>query len=164
MLSSGERVRFNYRSEIVAWNLTVRLGDTLNLILLLYGVAVRGPTGSVNDLVGETLGDGLDVSEGGLSSTHGHEVQRIVHSSEGRHVDRLSLDRAGAAYSRGILSWAAVDDGVNEQLYGVLVGEHVDQLQGVAHDAAGHQLLAVVAAEAHHGTGEALNDGALIAA
>ena len=42
-----------------------------------------------------------------------------------------------------------------------LSGEQVDDLEGVLDDAAGHELLAVVAAVHHHGVGESLHDGAL---
>jgi hypothetical protein len=42
-----------------------------------------------------------------------------------------------------------VDDSVHEDLDGVLVGEEVDDLEGVLDDAHRHQLLAVVAA-VHH--------------
>ena len=48
-------------------------------------------------------------------------------------------------------------------LHGVLVGEEVDDLQGVLHDASGHELLTAVAALAHQGAAKALHDGALSA-
>lgn len=47
-------------------------------------------------------------------------------------------------------------------LHGVLVGEEVDDLQGVLHDASGHELLTAVAALAHQSAREALHDGALV--
>lgn len=46
-------------------------------------------------------------------------------------------------------------------LHGVLVGEEVDDLQGVLHDASRHQLLTAVATLAHQGAAKALDDGAL---
>lgn len=141
--------------------LTIRLGHALDLILLLYGIAVRRPASCVDDLIREALGDGLHVSESGLTSTHGHEVEGVVHSSEGRDVDGLSLHCTCATHTSRVLSRSAVDDCIYEELHGVLVGEDVDQLEGVSNDAAGHQLLAVVAAEAHHRAGKTLNDGAL---
>lgn len=53
---------------MVYWRkLSVRLGDTLKLVLLLNGVRVGRALGGVDKLVGETLGDGLGVVEGGLS-------------------------------------------------------------------------------------------------
>ena len=47
--------------------LSVGLGDTLELVLLLDGVRVGRALGGVDQLVGEALGDGLGVVEGGLS-------------------------------------------------------------------------------------------------
>jgi len=47
--------------------LTVRLGDSLELVLLLDGVRVGRSLGGVDKLVGETLGDGLGVVESRLS-------------------------------------------------------------------------------------------------
>lgn len=53
---------------MVYWRkLSVRLGDTLELVLLLDGVRVGRALGGVDKLVSETLGDGLGVVEGGLS-------------------------------------------------------------------------------------------------
>ena len=60
-----------------------------------------------------------------------------------------------------VFTGTGVDDGVNEDLDGVLVGEEVDDLEGVLDDAGGHQLLAVVATVHHQGVGETLDDGAL---
>ena len=61
--------------------------------------------------------------------------------------------REGAQiYMRGAKGGGVpVDDGVHEDLDGVLVGEEVDDLKGVLDDAHRHQLLAVVAAVHHEG-------------
>ena len=53
--------------------LSVRLGDTLELVLLLDGVGVRGTLSSVDELVSKALSNGLDVAERGLTSTLGEE-------------------------------------------------------------------------------------------
>lgn len=50
-------------------DLSVGLGDTLELVLLLDGVAVGGSLGGVDQLVSETLGNGLDVAESGLAGS-----------------------------------------------------------------------------------------------
>ena len=47
--------------------LSVGLGHTLQLVLLLDGVAVGAALGGVDELVGQALRDGLDVPEGGLA-------------------------------------------------------------------------------------------------
>ncbi len=43
--------------------LSVRFGNTLEFVLLLDGVAVRAALSGVDQLVSQTLGDGLDVTE-----------------------------------------------------------------------------------------------------
>jgi hypothetical protein len=48
-------------------HLSVALGHTLELVLLLDGVRVGRTLGSVGELVGETFRDGLDVVESGFS-------------------------------------------------------------------------------------------------
>jgi hypothetical protein len=47
--------------------LSVALGYTLELVLLLDGVRVGRTLGGVGELVGETFRDGLDVVESGFS-------------------------------------------------------------------------------------------------
>jgi len=47
--------------------LSVALGYTLELVLLLNGVRVGRTLGGVGELVGETFRDGLDVVESGFS-------------------------------------------------------------------------------------------------
>mmetsp|Transcript_1753 Transcript_1753/g.6310 ORF Transcript_1753/g.6310 Transcript_1753/m.6310 type:complete len:299 (-) Transcript_1753:325-1221(-) len=248
--------------------LTVRLRDTLDLVLLLDGVRVRGPLGSVDELIGEALGDGLDVTEGSLAGAGGdqvdglqrrsqsaarptmpnckkkvtladsastatplpcglggtsqaaeltagsgphttgavpqtssypparghtaatlhlpsagchralpprtaahtfrkcpirtlpgpsreHSCAHLVHAAERRDIHSLATDHTGGANTGGILAGAGVDDGINADLDGVLVGEEVDDLERVLDDAHRHDLLAVVAAVLHHGVHEA---------
>lgn len=47
--------------------LSVRLGDSLKLILLLDGVRVGRSLGGVDKLIGKTLGDRLGVVESGFT-------------------------------------------------------------------------------------------------
>ena len=75
--------------------LTVGLGNSLDLILLLDRITIGRPTGGIDNLIGEALGDGLDVAEGRLASTSGHEVDSLVDATERRHVDCLSADNTG---------------------------------------------------------------------
>eukprot|EP00916_Digyalum_oweni_P003333 GHVL01005985.1.p2 GENE.GHVL01005985.1~~GHVL01005985.1.p2 ORF type:complete len:120 (+),score=10.47 GHVL01005985.1:1328-1687(+) len=96
--------------------LTVSLGDTLDLILLLDGVTVGGATGSIDDLISEALGDGLDVAERRFARTLGHEVKGLVHAAEGGNVHSLSANNTGRTDAGGVLSGAGVDDGINQHL------------------------------------------------
>ena len=50
-------------------HLSVGLGNSLQLVLLLDGVAVAGTLGGVDQLISQALSDGLDVSEGSLTSS-----------------------------------------------------------------------------------------------
>jgi len=141
--------------------LTVGLGDTLDLVLLLDGVAVGRALGGVDDLVGEALGNGLDGPERSLTSTGGEQVDGEVHTAEGRHIDSLTTHHTGSTDTGRVLTRTTVDDGVDHHLDRVLVGEQVDDLEGVLDNAHGEKLLAVVAAVHHQGAREALDDGAL---
>ena len=159
--SMEDPVTLNFKKKAMM-NLTVGLGDTFDFVLLLDGVAVGGAAGRVDYLVRETLGDGLHVSEGGLPGAHGHEVDGVVDPSEGRDVHCLSLHRARSAHSGRVLARTAIYDGFNQELDRVLVGEDVDQLEGVADNAARHELLAVVASEPHERASQTLNHRALL--
>ncbi len=141
--------------------LTIGLGHSLGLILLLDGEGVGGLSGSVDDLVGKALSNGLHVSERSLSSAHNHQVEGLVHAAERRDIDSLSSENASSADTGRVLARARVNDSIDQDLNGVLIGEEVDQLEGVLDDADSHQLLAVVAAVSHHEADESLDDGAL---
>ncbi|GMR31747.1 hypothetical protein PMAYCL1PPCAC_01942, partial [Pristionchus mayeri] len=111
------------------WSLTVRLGDTLKLVLLLDGVAVGGSLGGVDQLISKALSDGLDAT-------------CLVDTSEGRHVDGLTTDGTGTS-----------DTGR------VFTGSRVDDLERVLDNADGHELLSVVASVHHQRACKTLNDG-----
>ena len=142
-------------------NLTVGLGDALEFVLLLDGVRVGRALGSVDELVGEALRDGLDVAERGGARARGQEEDGLVDAAERRDIDGLAADGTGAADTGGVLTGARVDDGVDEDLDRVLAGEKEDDLEGVLEDAERHELLAVVAAVHHHAVEHALDDRAL---
>jgi hypothetical protein len=48
----------NPYQQYILYKLSVRLGDSLKLILLLDGVRVGRSLGGVDELIGEALGDG----------------------------------------------------------------------------------------------------------
>lgn len=141
--------------------LTVGSGNTLHLVTLLDGVRVGRSLGGVDQLVGEALGDRLDVTEGRLSRTGGEESDGRVDTSERRHIDRLSAHSARRANAGRVLTGTSVDDGVNQDLDGVGVREQVDDLESVGDNADSHQLLAVVATVHHERVDQTLNDGGL---
>ena len=141
--------------------LAVSLGHTLELILLLDGVGVGGALRRVDELIRQALGDGLHVAESSLARAGGDEVDGLVDAAEGGDVDSLAANHTRGTDTGGVLTGARVDDGVDDDLNGVLVGEEVDDVHGVLDDAHSHELLAVVAAVHHERVHEALGDGAL---
>ena len=62
-------------------DLSVTLGYALDFVLLLDGVAVSRAFGSVDQLVGQTFGDGLGTAEGGVTGATANEVDALVHSA-----------------------------------------------------------------------------------
>lgn len=116
----------NTHAESQYPSLPVGLGDTLQLVLLLDSVRVAASLGSVDQLLSKALGDRLDVAEGGLAGTGGQEGDGLVDAAEGRDIDGLSADSTGGTDTGGVLTGTAVDNGVNGDLDGVLVGHQVD--------------------------------------
>mmetsp|Transcript_36978 Transcript_36978/g.55876 ORF Transcript_36978/g.55876 Transcript_36978/m.55876 type:complete len:255 (-) Transcript_36978:22-786(-) len=162
-LQNGSRHRAPLKSRatfVESLHLTIGLCHSLNLILLLDGIAVGGLLGSVHDLIGQALRNGLDVSEGAVASTGAQQVDGLIDASQGGDINRLTTDNTSRANSSGVLPRATVLDGLNVHLEGVLVREEVDDLEGMLDDADSHHLLAVVAAVHHHGAAQSLDDGA----
>jgi hypothetical protein len=107
-------------------NLSVGLGNTLELILLLNGIRVAASLGSVDQLLSKALSDGLDVPEGGLTGTNGEERNGLVDTTKRRHIDSLSADGTGATNTGGVFTGTAVDNGVYGDLKRVGVSGDVD--------------------------------------
>lgn len=92
----------------------LRYENNENVLLLLDGVRVRRSLGSVDDLVGEALGDRLDVAEGRLADTDGDERDSLVNATEGGDIDGLATDGSLGSNASGVLTGSGVDDGVHE--------------------------------------------------
>jgi len=120
-------------------HLTVGLGNTLELVLLLDGVRGRRLLGSVDKLISEALSNGLHVAEGGLTGTGGEEPDGLrrkflsekqaiknkrlfylVDAAEGRHINSLATDSAGGTNAGRVFAGTSVDDSIDEDLNGVL--------------------------------------------
>lgn len=106
--------------------LPITLSDTLQLVLFLNRIAVAAPLGGIDELLGQALGDALDVAEGGLAGADGEQGNGLVDATQGADVDGLAADGAGAADPGRVLARAAVDDGVDGDLDRVLVRHDVD--------------------------------------
>lgn len=144
-----------------ATTLTVGLGNSLQLILLLDSVRGRRTLGGVDQLFSQTFSNSLDVSERSLSSTDGQQSNGGVDSSQRRDIDGLSSDGTRRTDSGGVFSGTRVDNSVNDNLQWVLLGQNVDDLQGVLDDSDSLQLLTVVLTVHHQGVGQSLNNWTL---
>lgn len=112
--------------RVTKGNLSVALGYTLQLVLLLDSVGVAAALCGIDQLFGEALSNRLDVAESGLTGTSGEQGNGLVDTAERRNIDSLSSDGTGGANSGRVFAGTAVDDGVDGDLDGVLVGHEVD--------------------------------------
>lgn len=119
--ASGQRAKVHK-----AHPLPIALGDTLQLILLLDRVRVAASLGGVDQFFCETLGDALDVSERSLSGTNGEKGNCLVDTSKRGDIHGLSSNRTRTSDSGAVLTGSAVDDGIDGDLDGVLVGHDVN--------------------------------------
>jgi len=142
-------------------SLTVRFGDTLQLILLLDSVAVGRSLGGIDQLVSETFSNGLDVSESRLSCASDEKPNGLVDATQRRHVDRLTTDRTRTTDTSGVFTGPAVDDSVRDNLQRILSSEQMDDFKSVLDDTDGHQFLAIIAPVHHQRIGQTLHNGAL---
>ena len=140
-------------------HLTIGLSDTLNLILLLNRVRVGRSTGGINNLLSEDLCHGLEVAEASLASTSSNEIQGVVHTTERRHIDGLATYNSSSSDTGAVFPGPRVDDGIDQDLDGVLIGGKVDDFKAVHNNAHGHELLSIVAALAHKAAYKALYNG-----
>merc|ERR1711962_1838614 len=125
--------------------------EYFQLVLLLDSVAVGRSLGGVDQLVGQALGDRLDVPEGGLTGAGAAKPDGLIDPPEGTDVDGLTTDGTGATDMGRVLTGSGVDDGVNQNLDWVVSGQEVDDFEAVLDDPDCQELLAVVAAVHHEG-------------
>jgi hypothetical protein len=130
-------------------SLTIRLGHTLDFILLLNGIGVTGPPGRIDEFLGQAFRHGLQVAKGGFAGARREQIEGVVHAAKGRHIDGLSSDHSRATDARRVFPGTGVDNGIHDDLNGILVREQMDDFQGVLNDADGHELFTGVAAFFH---------------
>lgn len=117
--------------------------------------------GGIDQLVGQALGDGLDVAECGFTGSSAEQPDCLVDASQGRNIDGLTTNGTGTTNTGRVFTWTRVDDSGDQDLQRVLVCQKVDDLESVLHDADGHQLLTIVASLHHERVCETLDDWAL---
>merc|ERR1740130_102829 len=140
--------------------LPICLGHTLDLILLFDCVAVGGFLGAIDDLIGKTFGNGLDVAERAVTGTGANEVDGLVHATQWGDIHGLTTHHSCGANAGRILAGASILDGINVDLDWVLVCKQVDDFECMLHDANSHGFLAVVPAVHHHGAAKTLDNWA----
>ena len=94
-------------------DLSVGDGNSLQFVSLLEGIRVWRFFGSVDQLVSQALSNGLDVTEGRLTSTSTQEPDGLIDTSQWRNVDSLTSDGTSTTDTSRIFSWAAVLDGID---------------------------------------------------
>lgn len=95
-----------------------------------------------------------------LSNTLGDQIDGLVDSSQGRHIDSLLSDDTTCTNSGGIFSWASLDDRVDEYFKRVSSGEQVDDLKSMSDDSDGLDLLTSVSSVELEGSDQSLDNGA----
>jgi hypothetical protein len=160
--------------------LPIALCHTLQLILLLDSIRVAASLCRVDKFFSQALSDALDITERCLTGTNSEESDSLVYSAQRRDIDSLATNGTSRSDTCAILTRAAVHDGVDSDLNGVLVGHDVNlnsvnnrdyamssnhkftyNLKSVCNNANGHELLSVVATIHHEGVGKTLDDRAL---
>jgi hypothetical protein len=106
--------------------LPVGLGHTLQLVLLLDGIRVAATFGSIDQLLSKAFGNRLDISERCFTGTDCDESNGLVDTAQRGDIDGLSSDCSGGADTCAVFAGTAVDDGIDGDLDGVLVGHNVD--------------------------------------
>ncbi len=112
-------------------NLTVGFSNTFDFVFLLDGKAVGRTLGSVDQFVSQALRDALDATEGRFTSTSGEQVDSGVNTTQRRNVDGLSADGTSRTDTGRVFTRTRVDDGLNQDLEGVLTSQKVDDFEGV---------------------------------
>jgi len=118
--------------------------------------------GGVDELISESLRHALEVAEGGVAGALADQVDGLVHSAERRNVDGLSANGTARTDTGGVLTTAALLDGVDDDLDWVLASQEMDQFKCLLNDSDGHLLFTVLSGAADHDhVCEALDDWAL---
>jgi hypothetical protein len=115
---------------------------------------------SVDDLIGQTLSNGLVGLHSVLPGALGNQVDGLIDSSQGRHVDSLLPHNTTSTDTGRVFSGTSLQDSSYEDFEGVPGSEEVNDFEGVADNTDGLDLLTGVASVELHGADEAFDDGA----
>ena len=109
-------------TTIPSRHLPITLRHPFQLVLLLNRITISRALGRIDKLLSKTLGDALDVAEGRLARADGEQRDGLVDTAQRRYVDCLAAHCAGGSDPSAVLARPAVDDRVDGDLDGVLVG------------------------------------------
>lgn len=71
---------------------------------------------SIDELVSQTLSNGLDVTEGSLTGTSAEQPDGLVHTAQRGHIHSLTTHSTSTANTGGVLTGSTVDDGIDQHL------------------------------------------------
>jgi len=144
-----------------SFDLPIGFSDSLELVLLFDGETVAGSFGGVHELVSQALGNGFDVSEGGVLGTSCDQPDGLVDSSHWGDVASLSSYATSSSDPSRVFPWASVHNSGNADLDWVLSGHNMDNLKSVLNNSHGKHLLTIIPAFLHKSINQPLNNMAL---
>lgn len=76
---------------------------------------------SIDELISNTLSNGLDVSEGSFTSSSTQQPDGLVYPSQGGHIHSLSSHGTSSTDTGGVFSGSRVNDSSDQDLKWVLM-------------------------------------------
>ena len=101
-------------------------------VFLLGNIGVEGARGPIDEFICQAFGSGLDALEGSLMGTCAQQAASLIHPAQ-PVASLLQLVQPGQVLL------GTIDDGIHQDLQGILAGEQMDDLKGTL-DAHGHEL------------------------
>ena len=106
--------------------LPITLRHPLQLVLLLNSIAVTAALRRIDQLLCQALRHALHIPEGRLPGSDRKKGDGLVDTAERGDIDGLTTDGTGGTNTCAVFAGSAVDDGIDRDLDGVLVGHDVD--------------------------------------
>lgn len=141
-------------------SLSIGLGDTFDFILLLDCIRVGRSFSSIDDFISKAFGDGFDVTKRGFSCSNGNQVNCLVYTTKRRNINGLTTYSATSTNSARVFTRPSIDDGIYENLDGVLFSQEVDDLECVFYNAHGQHFLSTISSVIHQTVSQAFNSRA----
>ena len=130
--------------------LTVRFSDSFQFIFLFDGIRVGRSFRSIDQLISQTLSDGLDVPEGSFTSSSAQQPDGLVDTSKWRDIHSLSSDCTSSTDPGGIFSWTSVDNCIDQHLERIFSRQKMDDFKSMSNDTNSEKFLPIVPSMHHH--------------